>query len=230
MAKQFACLLIHGFGGGPAEIQPLAADLSQRGYLVRIPVLKGHTGSGEDLRGVRYTDWIASAETSLLELKAHNEKIIIAGFSMGGLIAVNLAVKYEVAALITMNTPIFHWDFRVIFKNIGKDIQRRELVHTRRYLKNCSTFPLGALLNFRMLLDTTIPLLPQITCPFYIIQAREDDTARKESAVYIRNHIASTRKELCYIEATGHQLLESPAASEVILKIGQFIESLKKRE
>jgi carboxylesterase len=226
MSKQFACLLIHGFGGGPSEVQPLAADLIQRGYLVTLPVLKGHTGSGEDLRGVRYTDWIASAETSFLELKTHSEKIIIAGFSMGGLIAVNLAVKYQIAALITMNTPIYHWDFQVIFKNIGKDIQRRELVHTRRYLKNCSAFPLGALLNFRMLLDTTIPLLPQITCPFYIFQACEDDTARKESAVYIHDHIASVRKQLDYIEGTGHQLLESPAASEVILNIGKFIESL----
>jgi carboxylesterase len=225
-SKQFACLLIHGFGGGPAEVQPLAADLTQRGHLVRMPVLKGHTGGRKDLRGVRYTDWIEAAETAFLELQAHNEKIIIAGFSMGGLIAVNLAVKYEVAALITMNTPIYHWDFRVIFKNIGSDIKSRKSVHTRRYLKNCSAFPLGALLNFRILLDTTIPLLPQITCPFYIVQACEDDTARKESAVYIRDHIASVRKQLDYIEGTGHQLLESPAAGEVISKVGKFFESL----
>jgi carboxylesterase len=226
MAKKCACLLIHGFGGSPAEVQPLTADLARRGYPVITPVLKGHTGCGKDLRGVRYTDWIESAETAFLELKAHHEKVVIAGFSMGGLIAVNLAVQYEVAALITINTPIYHWDFAMIFKNIGHDIQRRQSVHIRRYLKNCSGFPLGALLNFRVLLDRTKPLLLRVTSPFYIIQACEDDTARKESAVYIRNHIGSTRKELSYIAGTGHQLLESPAAAEVIAKIGNFIESL----
>ncbi len=40
----YGCLVIHGFGGGIHEIKPLADHLSNAGYTVAYPKLKGHTG------------------------------------------------------------------------------------------------------------------------------------------------------------------------------------------
>jgi carboxylesterase len=88
--------------------------------------MRGHMGSRKDLAFIKYTEWIKSVELSLIELQAQYERVVIIGFSMGGLIAVNLATKYEVDGIITLNTPIYHWDIKRIIKNIISDINKRD--------------------------------------------------------------------------------------------------------
>lgn len=68
--KQQGCLIIHGFTGGPHEVQQLAEYLSQHGYKTAVPTLAGHGNKLRDLGNFSYLDWIASAESALTELLA----------------------------------------------------------------------------------------------------------------------------------------------------------------
>jgi len=68
MKSKIGCLLIHGFGGNPGEVEPLAQFLENKGIATMSPVLKGHTGKKADMRGVSYRQWIASAREALNEL------------------------------------------------------------------------------------------------------------------------------------------------------------------
>src|SRR5690554_6482409 len=114
-SKKTKCLIIHGFGGGLHEIKPLAEYLTNFNYDVVCPVLKGHSASRRDMKKATYTDWIDSAESELLKLMKTGDDVLLIGFSMGGLIAFNLACKYDIKAIVTINTPIFYWNlFQVL--------------------------------------------------------------------------------------------------------------------
>src|SRR2546430_6119642 len=41
-------LLLHGFGGSPVEVQPLANALAERGYTVDVPLLPRHGTTPRD--------------------------------------------------------------------------------------------------------------------------------------------------------------------------------------
>ena len=51
MENKVGCLLIHGFGGSPEEMDPLAEYLRNEGITTLSPVLKGHTGKNRTYRG-----------------------------------------------------------------------------------------------------------------------------------------------------------------------------------
>ena len=328
------CLIIHGFGGNYDEISPLADHLKSRGYKVACPALAGHTGRRCDLKKAGYTDWIKSAERGFLDLAHRCQTVYIIGFSMGGLIAFNLALQHKVAGIVTINTPIYYWDVRKILSNIIKGLtgggragsigrsltggglsgsigrsltgggsagaigkgssgggrqQQQRAAETaaetvaesgrrqqavadgsgravengsgravaesgrrqqavangrgraaadgsahaapaeggftpiRRYLRATVKFPLRALLNFRMLLSRTRPLISGITCPVLITQGLDDDTTRADSARYIYDRARSEVKHIKFYKNAGHLMLHSPAAGEVIRDIEEFI-------
>lgn len=84
-------LIIHGFTGSPMEMQPLADYLNERGmstYLVR---MAGHASDAKNLNLTTYRDWYESARYGYFLLKRNCKKIFIAGLSMGGLTAINVA-------------------------------------------------------------------------------------------------------------------------------------------
>lgn len=223
MRKGMGYLLIHGFGGNIEELSPLALQLREEGNEVRCPQLKGHTGVRNDLKGVRYQDWISSAEESLKELLATCETVYIVGFSMGGLIGINLASRHQIGGMVTLNTPIYYWDAKRILSNIFLDIRKKDFKNLRLYFRSCNAFPLSALLNFRMLLNETKPLIKEVRCPVFIAQALEDDTVRKSSGIYLYENIVSQKKALKFYENSGHLILWSEIASQVIQDIRNFL-------
>ena len=171
-----------------------------------------------------YNDWIRSAERKLQGLLAQCKAVYIIGFSMGGLIGINLALKYDVAGMVTINMPIYYWDSKLILSNIAKGLAGRDFRTIKRYMRATVKFPLRALLNFSILLGSTKPLLNDVTCPILITQGLDDDTVRKSSARYIFDSISSDDKQLKFYKDSGHVMLWSHAADNVIRDIEAFLE------
>src|SRR6266542_836760 len=98
------CLLLHGFTGTPCEMRPLGERLAERGYTVRAPLLPGHGTRVEDLAPTTWEDWYASALASWQELGAETVARVVAGLSMGALLALHLAHArpHEVSALAAL--------------------------------------------------------------------------------------------------------------------------------
>lgn len=225
--KKIGCLLIHGFGGSVYEVSPLAEYLERKGYGVICPALKGHTGRKEDLRGITYHDWLDSAEMALMELLESHDHIFLIGFSMGGLIAINLASKYNVSGLITINTPIYYWDFKRIYLNIVHDLRNKEYTNIHRYMKSSGNTTLSALFHFKLLLTRTKPIIRNVKCPLFVTQALDDDTVRKQSARYIHERMSGKRKKLRFYDHGGHLILRSSSASKVMEDIWAFINEIE---
>ncbi len=226
MIYKKGCLLIHGFGGNVGEVQYLADYLKKRDYYVKCPTLEGHTGRRRDFVGVGYSDWIKSAEEDYIRLKDKCEKIFIIGFSMGGLIAFNLCEKYDVDALVTINTPIYYWNIRIIFENIITDLKKQDFIYAKKYLSSSAKFPVAALYNFRRLLWITKPKISTIKCPILITQANSDDTVHRKSAKYIYDKIGSEHKVVEYYDCYEHVILTSSCAQEVSEDVEKFVEKI----
>jgi carboxylesterase len=223
MVQKVGCLIVHGFGGRPAEVFPLADFLRTKGYEVLCPELKGHTGKRRDLHGVSYKEWIASAEEGLRKLQAECNTVVLIGFSMGGLIAVNLAAKHSAAALVTLNMPIYHWDVKRICINLLHDFRSGDFSNLCRYVRSTCALPLSALIHFKLILSRTKGLLKQVTCPVFVAQAMEDDTVQARSAQYIYDHVSSGTKAIQYYGNSGHLLCHSKACHDVFKDVAGFI-------
>jgi carboxylesterase len=220
------CLVIHGFGGGLHEVETLADHLAGNGYAVACPHLKGHTGDRRQMKNATYEDWIRSAEVELLRLRKISDEIVIVGFSMGGLIAVNLACKHDVKAIVTINTPIYYWELKRVALNIAEDVRYKKFDNIKRYMHAQKASPLVSMINFLKILEKTKHKLPEIDVPFLITQAKDDDTVKVKSVDYIYNNISSTVKKVKDYEKGGHLILKSPSAQDVINDVEEFIKSI----
>ncbi len=101
-----ACLLIHGFGGSPFEMEPFVAPLQDAGFAVRNICLPGHGDDPAPFERTFFGDWLAAAEKAYLDLAAQSDRVFVAGFSMGGTLALDLAARHNVAGLVCISTPV----------------------------------------------------------------------------------------------------------------------------
>lgn len=202
--KQKACLIIHGFTGGPFEVEPLAEYLAHQGYEAVVPTLAGHEQQFNNLGNSSYQDWVASAEIELTKLLANNQKVFIIGFSMGGLIGINLAQKYPIQGLITLSTPIYVLDTKRVVKNVLTGLKNKDYRRINKYAINIIRTPISAVINFKILLSKTKPLIRNISIPLLVIQGLKDDTVKPKSADYIYRTAGSTKKHQYYLKESGH--------------------------
>lgn len=223
--EKLGCLIIHGFGGGIFEIESLADYLTDRDYIVACPKLKGHTGIGKDMKTADYKDWINSAEAELVKLMEKTQNIAIIGFSMGGLIAVNLACKYDIKIIVTINTPIYYWNLYRVGLNIFDDCKNRRANNIKRYIMAKNASPAISMINFLRLLNSTKTKLADINCPFLILQTKDDDTTRLKSTNFIYDNIKSAEKGIILYEKGGHQVLSSSYKEKIIMDIEKFLNS-----
>ena len=63
-----SCLVIHGLGGGPYELEPVIAALESEGLRVSAPILPGHDGPGPLMPASSWRDWAATVESAFDEL------------------------------------------------------------------------------------------------------------------------------------------------------------------
>lgn len=101
-----ACLLIHGFSGTPTEMRDLGNALAEQGIRVYGMLVAGHSGNPDDLVLSRQNEWLASAEEGLTRLASY-PSVFVAGLSMGGVLALSLAIRHpeRIAGIVTLSTP-----------------------------------------------------------------------------------------------------------------------------
>lgn len=223
MNKKVGVLIIHGFAGGTNDIEPLNDYLLSKGFTTLCTKLKGHTGRRRDLSKSNYIEWVKSAEKSLIEISSQCEKVIIIGFSMGGLIAANLAKNHNISGIITLSTPIYYWDIKRICLNIVKDFKTRKFKTLKRYSKSVVNISFSAMINFKILLTKTKGIFNEINCPIFVIQGLLDDVVHYRSADYIYSNVSSKEKIIKYYNNSNHIICKSDDRNEVFKDIFNFI-------
>ncbi len=205
-------LLIHGFGGGPEELAALEEHLKDEGFETRLPLLPGHGKQQRRRSELTRDQWKDAVERSYLELAHGGRRVVVIGFSMGGLLAANLW-NYAFDGLILINTPIYYWNVPQMFQNIRSDAAR----YGKRYREASDGKTISSCVEFQMLLSSTKPLFRRLHCRTLILQAADDDTVWPGSADYILRRIQGP-KLLLKLPEGGHQVLEEKAGAKNVLR------------
>ncbi|MCR8995883.1 carboxylesterase [Brevibacillus laterosporus] len=220
MAITLGFLVLHGFAGKMNDVLPLVQFLRSQGYTVECPTLEGHGTDRYHLKHSTRQQWIHSAEHAYQRLSMRVDITVIIGFSMGGLLAFHLAARYPVRLLFTLCTPYYYWDIPQSLSNLKEDFSN----YSNKYLASLFRIPLTSMLQFRRLLAETKLMMHRVTCPYYIIQGKRDDTVQAVSAEYLQRKVTSKQTTVQYFPNSGHIILHGPEAQQVISYINHVLQ------
>lgn len=203
-------LVLHGFGGNPTAVRPLAERLAAAGHAVELPRLPGHGTSWRDLARTDRSDWLAAADAAFDRLGDRRRAIV--GLSMGGALALRLAQRRpaDVACLVLINPsvtfahplkPVAGLLARVVptFPGIGNDIARPdadELPYDR--------VPLRAAAALFALQDEVRADLGAVVAPTLVLTSRVDHTVPPTDSTVVLDGIAAARREQVHLERSFH--------------------------
>lgn len=224
---------MHGFAGTPPEVRELAERLADNGYDVLAPLFEGHGETPEAMARTRWQDWARSAEDALRTLQHDCREVFVAGQSLGGSMALHLAANHPevkgVIAMAAMGSPRFFRDWRlrllwglkyvVRWHMPGDDSDLGDpnaLLSLHSYARR-PTACIQSMLEFLRVLEGE---LSKVRMPALILQGRNDRTAPTDNAPFIFERLASTDKQLRWLERSGHAItvdLEKGVVNETIL-------------
>lgn len=189
------CLCIHGFTGGPHELEPLTDYLKKNtDWLLEIPTLPGH-GLELALDGKDHMDWINKAEESYLKLAEKVDQVYVIGFSMGGMIAAHLAAKHAVKRLVMLSPSRKYLSLKKLTLEASHLIKDKvngtieDNFTYKNYKHKHGTIPTKAYLEFLKCMRVTKPSLEHITCPVLVAQGIQDSVVPFKSTHYLAKEI-----------------------------------------
>lgn len=107
-------LVLHGITACCQTMRPLAEAFAEQGFTVELPLLPGHGTTVDDLMATGWEDWSGAAEAGYRALAARCDRVVVAGLSMGGSLAIWLATRHpELAGLVCIN-PLVRVDDDVV--------------------------------------------------------------------------------------------------------------------
>lgn len=206
------CLIIHGYTGGPYEVEPLADYLKNNtDWDIRVPTLPGH-GENLQLEDITHENWLEKAEEQLQELTEKYKTTYVIGFSMGGMIAAYLAAKYKLEKLVLLAAARKYVSLKQLSVDIGEAIVDglRGKLHENEFFVNFSQkrseVPLRANVEFLKLVRYTRPYLKEVESPVLIAHGQQDNVVPPKAVYYLDKEIKSEQKEVVLFDQSDHRI------------------------
>jgi carboxylesterase len=239
--KPFGVLIFHGFTDRLDSIHIIESAVAALGVPVRAPVLRGHEAeSPEALRGVTWQDWVADAESALGDLLRETHKVIVIGYSLGGLVALTLAAEHPqdidsivlAAAPVQINSPLapggpLHFLVSLI-KRLVKKWDAPPVYVDKERIKYHTSYPWAPVDSIASLLDFSVAVrnrLSEVSVPALILQSHNDSTATPKSANIIYDTIStpSNEKEIVWFEKTEHEMFRDLEREGVTKSVVDYV-------
>jgi carboxylesterase len=223
-------LLLHGYSGSPASLRPMGEWLARRGYSVASPRLPGHGTDWRELADTTWQDIAEEADRALRELAGKCDSVVVAGLSVGGLLAFHLAAHNPppaVAGIVAINpyvrNPLFAFlpvvrRFRRKVKGIINDIKREgqdELGY--EYL------PVAGIAQLDRLMDVVQGELSDVTCPVRLFLSDIDHVVPKGMARWAFERLGSEDKELIELHDSYHVATLDNDAEAIFRGTDEFV-------
>jgi carboxylesterase len=223
-------LLIHGFTGSPSEMRLLGEHLHKAEYTVLAPRLCGHGTTPEDMASTSWNHWYGSVLDAYHLLTAMCNEIIVIGLSMGGLLALELAVNQQVSKVVSLSAPIYLAEKRLpwlplaaLFTNFIPKRRKAIAGLDSRYSVCYKLTPLQSVKSLLKLIKHVRGQLSHMAQPLLIIQSRAEKTVVPASAQFIYDHVLTDCKKLVWLEKSGHLVTLDSERETVFAEIDQFL-------
>lgn len=222
-------LCIHGFTGGPFEVEPFADFLvDQTDWIVEIPTLPGH-GEKLALKSISAESWMMEAELALKGLKKVADRIIVVGFSMGGLIAMYLAMRYKVDRLVLLSAAAKYISPAQIFVEVQdamRDVLAGKIAENASfhlYEYKLMNTPISSAVEFLRVVKMVQPYYDKIKVPVCIVQGGKDSVVPASAADFIYDHIGSAEKHMIHSEMGKHLICYSDDCDDWFREVLEFM-------
>jgi carboxylesterase len=235
------CLLLHGLGGGPFEMQRLGEYLYDRGISVLSLAYPGHDVPQAKMPDSFWEQWYEKIETTYQTLAAEYKTIDVIGFSTGCPLGIELTLNYPISKLILLapflaikhrwyylQRPEFYVNLlSPILREVprgGKPIFEPTMRQQAEEVAYYKTFNLIAVKSALTLIQKIKPRLGKIINPTLIIQSTLDSVVDPAGAQYIYDHIGTDHKQLCWLERSDHIITMDSEYEQVFQWCGDFLD------
>ena len=235
-------LLIHGLGGTPFEVHFLGERLAASGLRVCGVRLAGHASASEELGAATCEQWYASVVEGFDRLRRFGNPVVVAGLSMGAVLAARLAAdrESEIAGLV-MLAPAFFLPLwirgplkvlrtlgplvdRIYLRGRGSDISDND---ARAIHPSARLMPLSAVFELLKLSAAVRPRLKQIIQPVLIIHGRHDHTCpMRHNVDFLMKRLGSREKRAVILEDSFHVITVDREKERVASEATAFIHRL----
>ncbi len=235
-----SCLVLHGLGGGPYELDPLIAALQAEDLRILAPVLPGHEGPGPVMPASSWDDWYQTAEAGFDELASRGGPVCVVGFSTGGTLALRLATRRPVArqvllapflairysGLIPLRPASYLRQLVRVITNLPRRapaVRDREMRRQAAQADRFRTFNLHATLSALELIAEVEREVPEVRVPTLIIQGRRDTVVEPANASWLYRNLGATEKKLLVMDRSDHLLALDRDRDRVIAETLAFL-------
>lgn len=225
-------LMLHGFTGNPSSIRPLAEAFVDAGYHVEAPLLAGHGTHVDDMLVTGWADWRADVDAAFERLRGRADRIVVGGLSMGGALALSLALDHpEIDAVVLVNPATqpaseeiremigeFAVEGPAVVPGIGSDIADPDVVEIA--YDGTPVVPLISMLD-----DGIAPMTDrygELTMPLLLFTSRQDHVVEPTQS----EHLAATYGgpvDHRWLERSYHVATRDYDAAEIIAGAVAFV-------
>jgi carboxylesterase len=233
-------LLCHGFTGTPQSLRGWGEQLAAAGYSVELPLLPGHGTTWQEMNRTSWRDWYADVDSALATLRERCSTVFLGGLSMGGCLALRLAIEHPAAisGLVLVNPAVKVEDPRLRLRllpvlrrvtgsipGIGSDIKKSgpvELAYDRT--------PLNALSSMLQMNSDVVPRLAKVDQPLLVLRSAVDHVVPASSTRVILDSVSSTDRTEIVLEDSYHVATLDNDAERVVKESLAFIGRLSEGE
>lgn len=240
--NDWGVLLVHGLMAAPEEVREWAEHLNAQGFTVYAPRMAGHGTSALDLAERTAAEWMQSVERGRQILAGCCQKIVIAGFSTGGAVALNsVIVRPEAyAAVISISTPLRFKSIKASFAELvdagnhillalGLGRWQKAFVHNAadnphiNYLR-C---PVRSIVQIRQLMRRVHRGLPNIHIPALVMHADADPKVDVRGGHEIYRRLGSTSKHYREVAFHQHGIVRGDIGRVVFKCVADFLTEIR---
>ena len=237
---EVGALLVHGFTSTPFEVRYLGERLAAVGIAAVGPLLPGHGTTVDELGRTSWRTRAAAVEAELDVLRARCRRVVLAGVSLGALLALELASRRgpDVAGVCALATPLWldglgakvaRWTapgaalacVRLVPKLGGSDVADPEV---KRANPAYRAIPTRALAELVAVMRATDAALPTIRVPVLALHGAQDHTAPVAGADRLVARVPNARMQL--FPRSYHLLAADVERADVAAAVIAFIEEL----
>lgn len=234
---QVGVVLCHGYLSVPAEVQQLGDRLRAAGHPVYLPRLAGHGTGHADLAGTDWEDWYASFVRGIVALHQCCGRVVAAGFSTGGLVALMAAAKlpHVVDGLVTINAPLSLRDKRTrLARWVEHGNRVLDILGLRPLLDtvinvpenprwNYATNPIHGIAELEELMSVARSAAAAVHAPSLLIQASGDPVVHARSLRQMRSALCNSHVRDVVVIADRHGICCDPWLDDLTHMISDFL-------
>jgi esterase/lipase/1-acyl-sn-glycerol-3-phosphate acyltransferase len=236
-SRKLGIVLVHGLLAAPREVFELATHLHGKGYWVYSVRLRGHGTSPEDLATRVGSDWIESVDIGYAVMSAICTRVVVGGFSFGGGLALDCAVRISGLAGVFAVSPPFQLlnvatrfaaavtTWNKIMDTVHCNGATKEYIETtsERPMINYARVPVSALLELLRFMKKLEPRLTNVTVPTLVVQGLKDPLVNSEETARMFELIGAAEKRYLPLDFSRHGILAGEGSENVHAEISAFI-------